>query len=133
MRFRLTWIPAAFIAALALIVISQTAQSQEKKKPLTRKQVGEYMRKGDNLVKDGKLAEGGRYYYTIAADYPDNGEAQLKLGRLYKELGEIENSAGAYALAAEAYRRQEAGGGVCRIDGGPRYAWEVPGGGRIGT
>ena len=101
MRFRLTWITAAFIAALALIVISQTAQSQEKKKPLTRKQVGEYMRKGDKLVKDGKFSEGGRYYYTIATDYPDNGEAQLKLARIYKELGEIENSAGAYALAAE--------------------------------
>ncbi len=102
MRFRPRWIPAAFIAALALIVILPNAQSQEeKRKPLTRKQVGEYMRKGDKLVKDGKLAEGGRYYYTIAADYPDNGEAQLKLGRLYKELGEIENSAGAFALAAE--------------------------------
>ena len=102
MRFRPTWIPAAFLAALALIVILPTAQSQEeKKKPLTRKQVGEYMRKGDKLIKDGKLAEGGRYFYTIATDYPDNGEAQLKLARIYKELGEIENSAGAYALAAE--------------------------------
>ena len=102
MRFRPTWIPAAFIAALALIVILPTAQSQEEKKePLTAKQVGEYMRKGDKLVKDGELAEGGRYYYTITVDHPDNGEAQLKLARLYKELGEIENSAGAYALAAE--------------------------------
>ena len=78
-----------------------TTLDAQARKPLTNKQVGQYMRKGDKLVAKGDLAEGGRYYYTIVADYPENGEAQLKLARIYKALGEIENAAGAYAAAAE--------------------------------
>lgn len=97
---------------------STTSFPRPQSRKLTEKEAKKVMEHGDKLVKRGKSIEAGGYYLRVVQDYADNGEAWLKLARVYREVEELQNALNAYENAAKMLSgpsKEEAAEGVDSI------------------
>jgi membrane dipeptidase len=98
MRFGRMGLLAAVVAALA--IVSQAEAQKDKQKKLSPKDLEKLEAQGDKLMNEGKPLEAGGYYLKITQEDPTNGEAALKLARVYAGAEEWENAIGAFKKAA---------------------------------
>jgi len=99
MKSRPVWISAVLLSAVALLV--GPAAGQEEQDKLTEKDVEAALRFVEEKLKEGDIATAGGWYLRILTDYPERHDLQLRLARIYYELGNWENAANSFRIAGE--------------------------------
>ncbi len=87
------------LAAFTAIALFGAVASAGQDVKISEKDVKKYLDAADKEIKDGNLQKAGGYYLTIVTNFPDRGDIQLKLARIYRQLNDWTNAGTAYAKA----------------------------------
>ena len=111
--------PAAVVGFVAVLGASHAVAQEEE--PLSRREVSraidiaeEHLEDAEKAVRDEDMeaaqaawSQAGGLFLRVLRDYPDRHDVRLELARVYRNFGEWENVAGAYALAVEGLEDDE--------------------------
>ncbi len=96
MKSRNMWNLTVLLILLSLVCIPAFAQEK-----MSQDDVQKAMENAEKKLRDGKPSEAAMEYERIVTDYPDNGDAQIRLARIYRDTQEWEKAGTAFQKAAE--------------------------------